>query len=582
MDKRTFAAWSVCAGLMLGLVGLVFFYERPLGLAAPLYALVVTGVVLATAHTVGLPLRRRTLWPLIPLLFFALMLAIFDNKTLGLVNIAAVFGLGALVLHYLPRRAAIDEEGFGDYMRGSAEATLTVPFEPFRQGWDALGWLREQRSFRGPQAVAVLRGLLFTLPLVLVFGLLLGAADSVFGDYMERILNIFDFEVDSALYEQGMIAGVLAWLGCGALAYGIGRWLRQNDPPAAKLTASPAPAAPVADVGGAAAMTLDAQAGLLQIAAVADVLDTPRRTTPPDLLEKPEPQGRKRRPFMLGMIEASMMLAGVDLLFGAFVLVQFAYFFGGDANIASEGLTYAQYARRGFFELVAVSVLTLGVVLWLDWVTVRHDRRQTLVFRGLAVLLVALTGVLLLSASGRMTLYEEAYGLTHLRVYTHVFMFWLAVLFGVFLLALFRVRAQVFSVGLLLVICGYAGTLNVMNVEALITQENVARYLAAPDDDALDICYLRTMSADAVGPMLALFQAPQTSEMMRATTGEWLRDRMAELDRAQGAGLLGYNVARASAWATLDGIRDTLPKFQRDSGAGYYCSYDARLSGYGG
>jgi hypothetical protein len=82
--------------------------------------------------------------------------------------------------------------------------------------------------------------------------------------------------------------------------------------------------------------------------------------------------------------------------------------------------------------------------------------------------------------------------------------------------------------------------------------------------------------------MLALFQAPQTSETMRAQAGDWLRIRLSELDRAQNAGLLGYNVARASAWATLNGVRETLPTFQRDSSTAYYCSYDARLNGYGG
>ena len=585
MDKRTFAAWSVFAGLMLGLVGLVFFFDKPLGLSAPLYALVVGAVVLATAHRAGLPLRWRSLWPLIPLMLFASMIAIYANGTLTLVNVTAVFALGALVLHYLPRKQVIDEEAFADYLGGAGEAALRVPFAPIGQGWEAVGWVREQRSFRGPQAVAVARGLIFTLPLLFVFAILLGAADTVFNDYLERIAALFDLRLNPTLMRQAMLAGSLAWLGCGALAYGIGRWLRQSPPPAEPKPATQTTAAPSASVsgGGAAALVLEVQPAFALAAAVAepDFVAAPRPTfETPDLLDKPERKGRKRRPFVLGMIEASIMLASVDLLFGVFVLIQFAYFFGGQANIASEGFTYAQYARRGFFELVAVSVLTLGLVLWLDWVTVRHDRRQTLVFRILAVVMVALTGVMLLSASGRMTLYEQAYGLTHLRVYTHVFMFWLAVLFGVFLLALFRVRAQVFSVGLLLVIAGYAGTLNVLNVEALITSENVERYLADPTDDTLDICYLRTMSVDAAEPMVKLYQAPRTSDENRLLAGEWLRDKLAQLDRGRAsAGLFGYNVSRDNAWALLDPLRGSFPAYRTDSSEVYACSSYARMSG---
>src|SRR5690606_2634131 len=142
-------------------------------------------------------------------------------------------------------------------------------------------------------------------------------------DYLDRILSLFNVRADDALIQQVMLIGGLAWLGCGALAYGVGRWLRQPDPtgtpptPKADLTPSPVSAG-----GGAAALALDAQPFVMAAAvAEADVLPRPRSaSTPPDLLAKPERRGRKRRPFLLGMIEASMMLGAVDLLFGAFVL----------------------------------------------------------------------------------------------------------------------------------------------------------------------------------------------------------------------------------------------------------------------
>ena len=51
------------------------------------------------------------------------------------------------------------------------------------------------------------------------------------------------------------------------------------------------------------------------------------------------------------------------------MLVQFRYLFGGAALVqVSETLTYAEYARRGFFELVAVAALLLPIMLLLDWV----------------------------------------------------------------------------------------------------------------------------------------------------------------------------------------------------------------------
>jgi hypothetical protein len=68
-------------------------------------------------------------------------------------------------------------------------------------------------------------------------------------------------------------------------------------------------------------------------------------------------------------------------LFSAFTVIQFAYFFGGQDNISVEGFTYAEYARRGFFELLAVSVMTLALVLTLDWITVRRNKSHHQIFR---------------------------------------------------------------------------------------------------------------------------------------------------------------------------------------------------------
>ena len=64
------------------------------------------------------------------------------------------------------------------------------------------------------------------------------------------------------------------------------------------------------------------------------------------------------QPF-LGKVEALIVLVSVNLLFAAFLIIQFRYFFGGNDNINFEGFTYAEYARRGFFELIAVAIISL-------------------------------------------------------------------------------------------------------------------------------------------------------------------------------------------------------------------------------
>ena len=88
---------------------------------------------------------------------------------------------------------------------------------------------------------------------------------------------------------------------------------------------------------------------------------------------------------VLGLPEALVILVAVDLVFGVFVGLQVAYLFGGRTR-SRDGMTYADYARRGFFELVAAACLAGGIVVVLESTVVRRSR-------GTSSALVALVGL---------------------------------------------------------------------------------------------------------------------------------------------------------------------------------------------
>lgn len=520
MERGAWAAVTVLTGLVIGLLANLFFLGRMVGISVPLFAGLVTLAVLALARPAGFRLRPRNLWPLLPLLFFATMIAVRDDPLITLLNLLAVLALGGLVLHYLPLARPLDEDALlGQQIDYILRAGLLIPLYALAQALDAWGWLRERRYRRGGQVAAVARGLVFALPVLLVFGFLLGSADAVFASYVNQTLDglvkLFGLDFSETAMVRLLFTGFMGALGTGAIGYA---WARGGG------QSADANAAPEAD----------------------DALDD------------------KRKPlFKLGMIEVGIILGGVVALFGLFVLVQFAYFFGGQANITSGGFTYAEYARRGFFELVAVSVLTLGLALGLDHVTVRQDGRETTIFRGLALAMAGLVGVMLVSASRRMLLYEEAYGFTLLRVYVHVFMHWLGVLFGVFALALFRVRKNVFSLGTLLVIIGYLVTLNLLNVDAYIAERNIARYREGRE---LDVAYLDALSADATPFMLTLYRSSADDPDVHHEVGQWLALQLWILDRQRvttATSLFSRHWGRDTAWAQLDAARPELPALKR-------------------
>jgi hypothetical protein len=507
-------------GLLVGFLGNIVFYGKTIGLSFPIFTLALVAALLALSIPARQPLRLRQLWLLAPLAFFAAMVAVRADDVMGL-NVLAVLGLGALTLHYLPRERALDEESLGDYARGILAAGVSIAPHTTAEIGGSLAWLRERRLQDRMPLLAVGRGLLLALPIVLVFAWLFSYADSVFASYFTELQHLLRTENLGETLGRGATTLLLGLSATGALAYGLARrsW-------------------------GPAAST-----GNIQV-------------IEPGV--EPLPQNKQKPAIIqLGAIESSIVLGSVDLLFAAFVLIQFAYFFGGSANIAVGKLTYAEYARSGFFELVAVSLLTLGLILTLNRITIRRDGQQTQVFRALCMVMVALTLVILVAASQRMSLYEEAYGYTHLRVYTHVFMRWLGLLLGVALLSVFRVRRHIFSLGVLVVLMGYLGTLNLLNVDYYIAEHNINRYY---DGRELDVFYLATLSLDAIPPIVELYQNEHTGVEIRYQIDQWLAVRLRQLDRLRaGAGstLFSANLSRDRAWALLDGIRADLPELSR-------------------
>jgi hypothetical protein len=177
----------------------------------------------------------------------------------------------------------------------------------------------------------------------------------------------------------------------------------------------------------------------------------------------------------LGFTEAIVVLGSVNLLFAFFVGIQLRYFFGGQANIHLLGYTYAEYARRGFGELVVVALLSLLLYLGLVALAKRENPAQRWIFSAMGIALVALIAVILASAFQRLALYEGAYGFTGLRTYTHIFMIWLGILLlAVVGLEIAGVR-RFFPLAALLAGLGFGVTLNLLDVDAFIVWQNVAR-----------------------------------------------------------------------------------------------------------
>jgi hypothetical protein len=195
----------------------------------------------------------------------------------------------------------------------------------------------------------------------------------------------------------------------------------------------------------------------------------------------------------------------LDLLFAAFVWVQFAVLFGGrDHVLRTTGLTYAEYARQGFFQLVAVAALSLVVVAWASRWARRRRPRDFRVLDVLLGVLLTLNLVVLASALKRLLLYEQVYGFTRLRISVHAVILWLG---GVLLMVIIAGALHRGSWLPRAVVAFSAASLfvfNLTNPDGLVAARNVERF---EETERIDLTYLAGLSADAV-PALSALPAP--------------------------------------------------------------------------
>ena len=201
-------------------------------------------------------------------------------------------------------------------------------------------------------------------------------------------------------------------------------------------------------------------------------------------------------------VETTVVLILVNLLFLGFIVIQFKYLFGGQAVPALPGVTYAEYARAGFFELLAVAALAFAMI-WL--MATRVWRRATgypLHFKFFGIALFAQVFVVIASALHRLVMYEEAFGFTTARFYAHSSFYLIALLTAALAV---KIATDVSDSGFLAV--AFATTLlfllgvNLVSPDRYVAEKNIERYRVAGD---LDVDYLTTLSDDATPSVAGL------------------------------------------------------------------------------
>lgn len=503
MQKQPNRLWLTA--LFIGWCFDFLFYEQSPGISFAIYVIVTLAAGFFLLRQDGILPARRTLILLPFILFFAAMTFIRQEPlSVFLAHALTLFLMAGLVVTY--RGGEWLRYSLADYFSRGLDLLGSAVARPIGFAAESQRLKSETGEVKkGPNPVwPVLRGLLFAVPVVAFFAALLSSADMIFAQRLGSLVTLFRLENLPEYIFRVMYICVLGYIVAGVFLHAA---RRSGDE---KLLG----------------------------------------------LEKPVV------PPFLGFTEASMVLGSVVLLFALFVAIQFQYFFGGQVNIQLDGYTYADYARKGFGELVTVAFFALILFLGLSSITRRELLRQTRIFSGLGVALLALVGVMLVSAYQRLVLYESAYGFTRLRTYTHVFMIWIALLLaGVVLLELVR-RQRVFALAALIASVGFALSLTVMNVDGFIFQRNVTSFELGND---LDVGYLASLSADAVPDMVSLYQSQPAKSELRDRVGAALACMMhAETTRQVYPAWQSFHLSEYRAALALKSITEALKTYKVD------------------
>jgi Domain of unknown function (DUF4153) len=254
----------------------------------------------------------------------------------------------------------------------------------------------------------------------------------------------------------------------------------------------------------------------------------------------------------LGRTEWLTALTLLDLLFLGFVLIQVTILFAGHRYVlATEGVTYAEYARQGFFQLLVVGALTLAVIAGAVRWARREGPRDMLLLRFLLGTLSVLTLVILASALRRLNLYEDAYGLTQLRFSVHATILWMAGIFVLLLAAGATMRTSWLPrVAVLFTATGILA-FTLVNPDGVVAEHNVRRF---QETGILDLHYASSLGVDAV-PALAELPPGLRCWVLRPVA-----ERLTVDDP-----LLGWNAARSKARELLGPVGSSAPMCDPDA-----------------
>lgn len=462
--------YLLVSSVLLGVLFDILFYKKPLGISYPLFVFAFYLVFLWNLRR-KIAFQYNIGWFLsIPIISLSATYFIFSNQ------IFAMFNFIIIPILIIAQTILINEDNIHkwfearfieDIFHGIINRALGNVAKPFVV---VFSFMRFRKSLEKHTVIKkVLIGLAISVPFLMIIISLLAAADRVFKHFIDEIVSSFGSINLGDFSFQGFLVLLIT---CVVFGY-TWSFLNPKDN--------------------------------LQTLVQASSVETNHRSW--------------------DSIISITILSVINSVYLVFIIIQFAYMFGSLNNALPSDFTYAEYARRGFFELLMVTLINFSLLLS----SIRFTRKDgNLVARTVQILhslLILCTVVILLSAYFRMSLYEAAYGYTYLRVLTHSFMTYLCVLFVIAFYKVWNERISLLKPYIIVSILAYM-ILNFVNIDVIIAKNNIDRYV---ETGKLDPQYLRNLSYDSIPEVVNLLNDEKVTTDIR----KYLTEQQVELSIKQ-------------------------------------------------
>jgi len=440
----------VCS-ILLGVLFDILFYNKPLGISYPLFVITFYGAFLWNLRS-KITFRFNFGWFLtIPIITLSFAFFIFSNQIFSALNFLIIPFLiiaQTILINEENKHQWYDARFLKDIFYGIFDRAFSYTSKPFVVGLSSLRIRKSDAKYDVLKKVLI--GLAISIPLLMIIVALLSSADRVFNHFIGEILSAFGNINIGHFSLQVIIVLLISMI---AFSY---IWSFSNPN-----------------------ISLDNQ----QQGSI-------------------EPNNRSWDPII-----SITFFSVINCVYVVFTIIQFTYMFDSVNNALPPDFTYAEYARRGFFELLIVTLINFSLLLSSIRFTRKDGNIVARTVRILHSLLILCTVVILLSAYSRMSLYEAAYGYTYLRVLTHSFMIFLGVLFLIAFYKIWNERISLLKPYIVITILAYM-IINFANIDVLIAKNNIERYVQT---GKLDTQYLRNLSYDSIPELVPLLNDKKVS-----------------------------------------------------------------------